>query len=353
MEDFFRVAENLIKEIRLSEERRKKLAKIIRNSEIFHSEFLEKGLIKKVESFKGDFVVGGIDSGLLQKSLHGIDLILIRTVGVVYYFNNGKLNDVKYYSPSSFFEPIIFQDPFSDIELDQATNVIRQRKEVSIAEKIIKEFSPDFVFMDGSVLPHYIPSVDKDSLLYPHYKAMIEAYKRLFSVAKNSKSILAGIIEDSRASRFCNLISESLKLDRELLIILEKSKDTNLLDYVLEKGERTSSFYYVSPLTTISNPLFKDFDLRDFASFYIKLSSFDFPIRVDFLNDKQDSPNKIASVLSSLVVSEEYSMPSILIEADIRARLSERELELFYQELAGRLGFISGIKQKRRERRLF
>jgi len=70
-------------------------------------------------------------------------------VGVVYYFKNGKLNDVKYYSPSSFFEPIIFQDPFSDIELDLSTNIIRQRKEVSTAEKIIKEFNPNFVFMDG------------------------------------------------------------------------------------------------------------------------------------------------------------------------------------------------------------
>ena len=130
-----RTAENLIREIKLSEERRRKLAEIIRNSEILHSEFLEKGLIKKVESFNGDFVVAGIDSGLLQKSLHGIDLILIRAVGVVYYFKNGKLNDVKYYSPSSFFEPIIFQDPFSDIELDLATNVIRQKKKLAQLRK--------------------------------------------------------------------------------------------------------------------------------------------------------------------------------------------------------------------------
>ena len=353
MEDFLKAVENLIKEIRLSEERRRKLAEIIRNSEISHSEFLERSLIKKVESFNGDFVVAGIDSGLLQKSLHGIDLILIRAVGVVYYFKNGKLDNVKYYSPSSFFEPIIFQDPFSDIELDLATNIIRQRKEVSTAEKIIKEFNPDFVFMDGSVLPHYIPSLDKDSLLYPYYKETIEAYKRLFSSARSSKSILAGIVEDSRASRLCSLLSESLKLDRELMFVLENSKDTNLFDYALERGERTTSFYYAPLINVISNSLFKDFDLRDFASFYIKLSSFDSPIRVDFLNDKQDCPNKIASVLSSLVVSEEYSMPSILIEADIRARVSEKELEFFYQELLGRLGFISGIRQKRRERRLF
>jgi len=137
------------------------------------------------------------------------------------------------------------------------------------------------------------------------------------------------------------------------MLVLEKSKDTNLLDYVLEKGERTTSFYYAPLINILSNSPFKEFDLRDFASFYIKLSSFDSPIRVDFFNDKQDCPNKIASVLSSLVVSEEYSMSSILIEADIRARLSEKELELFYQELLGRLGFISGIRQRRRERRLF
>jgi hypothetical protein len=352
MEDFLKVVESLVREIKISEEKRRKLAEIIRNSKVCSSEFLERELIKKVEREESNFVVAGVDSGLLQKSLHGIDLILIKVVGVVFYFENGKLKEVKYYSPSTLFEPIIFQDPFSEIELDIATNIFRQTKEVKTAEKVLREFKPDFIFMDGSVLPHYVPNIEKDSLLYPYYKNIIDAYKSLFSSVKNSSSILAGIIKDSRASRFCSLISENLKLEREFSFILEKSKDTNLLDYVLRKGERTSAFYYASPLSLVSNQFSKEFNLREFASFYIKLSDFDSPLRVDFLNDKENSATKISSALSSLVVSEEYSMPSVLIEADIRARLSEKSLEMFYQELAGRLGFLSSIRKERRERRI-
>jgi hypothetical protein len=121
---------------------------------------------------------------------------------------------------------------------------------------------------------------------------------------------------------------------------------------VLKKGERTTSFYYASPLGFFSNQFSKEFNLREFASFYIKLSEFDSPLRVDFLNDKKDAADRISSILSCLTVSEEYSMPSVLIEADIRARLSEKNLEIFYRELAGKLGFLSSVRKERRERRL-
>jgi hypothetical protein len=352
MEDFLKAVESLVKEIKIAEDKRKKLADIIRNSKILSNEFLEDSLIKKVEKREENFSVAGIDSGMVRKSLHGIDLILIRAVGVIFYFENGKLKRVEYYSPSTFFEPVVFQDPFSEIELDTVTNIFRQTKEVKTANSVLNEFKPDFIFMDGSILPHYVPNIDKDSLLYPYFKSMIDSYKSLFSGIKNSKTILAGIIEDSRASRFCNLISEILKLDKDLSIVLEKSKDTNLLDYVLKRGERTSTFYYSSYLDRALNSSLKDFNLKEFASFYIKLSDFDSPLRVDFLNDKDDAASKISSVLSSLIVSEGYSMPSVLIEADIRARLSEKNLEMFYQELAGKLGFISSLRKERRDRRL-
>ena len=352
MEDFLRAVESLAREIKNAEEKRKILAEIIRNSEIHSNEFLEDSLIKPIERIEGNFSVAGVDSGMVRKSLHGIDLILIKVVGVVFYFEDGKLKDAKYYSPSTFFEPIIFQDPFSEIELDAATNIFRQMKEVKAAEKVLKEFKPDFILLDGSILPHYVSNLDKDSFLYPYFKDMIAAYKSLFASVKSSKSILAGVIEDSRASRFCNLISENLKIDKELTLILERSKDTNLLDYVLKKGERTTSFFYSSFLERIAASPLKEFNLREFASFYIKLSDVDAPLRVDFLNDKENAANKISSVLSFLMTSEEYSMPTVLVEADIRARLSEKNLELFYQELAGRLGFLSSLRRERRERRI-
>ena len=352
MEDFLRAVESLVREIKSVEEKRKALATIIRSSKIISNDFLEGDLIKPVEKTDGNFSVAGIDSGIVRKSLHGIDLILIKVVGVVFYFEYGKLKDAKYYSPSTLFEPIIFQDPFSEIELDVATNILRQTKEVKAAERVLNEFNPDLIFINGSILPHYVSSVDKDSLLYPYLKSMINAYKSLFVSVKSSKSILAGIIEDSRASRFCNLILENLKIDRELALVLEKSKDTNLLDYVLKKGERTTSFYYSSFLDGIFTTPLKEFNLKEFASFYIKLSDVDNPIRVDFLNDKENVADRISSALYILTTSDEYSMPSVLIEADIRARLSEKGLELFYQELAGKLGFLSSLRKERRERRI-
>jgi len=347
MENFFRAIESIVNEIKIVEERRKRLAEIIKNSKISSSQFLENELIKKVERKNLNAIIAGIDSSILQKSLHGIDILLIRAVSVIYDFENGKLKNVEYYSPSLFFEPIVFQNQFSEIDLDLATNIVRQKKEVDIARETIEKFKPNFVLMDGSILPHYIPSIDKDSPLYSYYKKAIEAYKKLFEASRKFKTILAGIIEDSRAARFCNLIAESLKLEKEFLLILEKSKDTNLLEYILKKGERTATFYYSS------QPSIFEFNSKDFVSFYVKVCDFDFPLRVDFLNSRENVADEISSILLSMVTSEDYSFPSVLIEADLRARLSEKEMEIFYNELVGRLGFISSIRKRRRERRPF
>jgi len=347
MEKFFKAIDSIVNEIKVVEERRKRLAEIIKQSTISSSQFLENELIKKVERSNLNARIAGIDSSIMQKSLHGIDILLIRAVSVIYDFENGKLKNVEYYSPSAFFEPIIFQNQFSEIDLDLASNIVRQEKEVKIAKETIEKFRPKFLFMDGSILPHYIPSIDKDSPLYSYYKKAIDSYKSLFESSKKFETVLAGIIEDSRAARFCNLIAESLKLEKEFLLILEKSKDTNLLEYILKKGERTAAFYYSS------QPSIFNFNSKDFASFYVKVSEFDFPLRVDFLNSKESLADEISSVLLSMVTSEDYSFPSILIEADLRARLSEKEMEAFYNELVGRLGFISSIRKKRRERRPF
>jgi hypothetical protein len=187
---------------------------------------------------------------------------------------------------------------------------------------------------------------------------MIEAYKKLFSIAEENKTILAGIIEDSRGTRFCEILNQSLVFlpeVREARVLLEKTKDTNLLTYVLNYGERTFVFPY-SPEPE-KHPVLKEFGEtgKKIYSFYLKAAEFDRPMRVDLLanSNVEEIASKISSILLAICNSSTYAFPSVLIEADLRARLSEKEIEEFGLDLKSRLGNIASMLELRRKGRPF
>ncbi|MEM5855696.1 MAG: DNA double-strand break repair nuclease NurA [Candidatus Aenigmatarchaeota archaeon] len=187
---------------------------------------------------------------------------------------------------------------------------------------------------------------------------MIEAYKRLFLTAEENGTILAGVIEDSRGTRFCEILGEKLSLlpeIREARVLLEKTKDTNLLTYALNYGERTFAFSYSSEPE--KHPILKEFGEtgKKIFSFYLKAAEFDRPIRIDFLASLNASAlaNKISSVLLAICNSSTYAFPSVLIEADLRARLSEREIEEFGLDLKSKLGNLASMFELRRRERPF
>jgi hypothetical protein len=368
MKEFVELTETLASLISSMENYRKKLGEVIKefnssNKLQLDKEIFEEKIILPAEKMQLDNIrIAGVDGGLVKKTFHGIDLMLLRAVGVIFAYDNNKLSKVDYY-PNSIPtpEPKTIIDPFSDLEFEINSSIERQITEITVARETIEKFEPDILFLHGSVIPHYTFVPDKGSLLYVNYKRMIEAYTKLFETVKQKKTILAGAIEDSRGTRFCEIINTKVisqiktELPAELKLMLNRTKDSNLLTYALKYAERTFVFPY--SFAVEQHSILKEFPSfsNQIFTFYVKTAEFDRPIRVDFLADKGtvDTANKLSSALLSLSGHSSYGIPSVLIEADQRAKLSEEDLEMFYWDIINKAGNLPGLFEQRRNQRPF
>ena len=105
-------------------------------------------------------------------------------------------------------------------------------------------------------------------------------------------------------------------------------------------------------------------DLGEFSerifSFYLKTVPFDRPVRIDFVSGSTErkeitkTANEIASAILALSMhNETYGFPSIMIEADARARLSENDLNMVYSRIKDKVGDLPSLFKLRRELRPF
>ena len=363
MKELIEITEEFAKIISNLENQRKMTGKFLKdmNSSDLNigDEIFESKLIVPVkQSVLGNLTIVGTDGGLVKQSLHGIDIMLVRSMAVLFMYENSKLLDVQYY-PGSMPSPVpkIVFDPFSDLEFEINSNMERQITEVATATEAIEKFKSEILLMHGSIVPHYTDRPSSNSLLFVTYQRMIDAYKKLYATAQSNNTILAGVIEDSRGVRFCEILNKILagtsqEVAPEIKILLDKTKDTNLLTYTLELGERTFIFKYSSDPK--AHPILKEFN-HDMFSFYLKSAEFDRPIRIDFLgnNNSIETANKISSAILSTSGHSNYGMPAVLIEADQRAKLSENDIETFYFDLIKNSGNISALFLQRREQRPF
>ncbi|MBD3155162.1 MAG: hypothetical protein GF368_00720 [Candidatus Aenigmarchaeota archaeon] len=367
MEEFHNKLNEIVQRINFIESRRVKFSKFLRkiNNDFEigpNKEIKEKRIIIKTkEDFPENISVLGVDGGIVKHSYHGLDLILMRAAGANFVYKEGKLDKANYFpSTNPISTPKMLMEPFSDNELNSCYNFERQIMEIDTTIRAIKKLKPDMVFLDGSVIPHYVNKPDNHRLKH-YYEDMVKTYKELFRVSKKENVILSGVIEDSRGVKFCDILSRRVmskmgaELAGELQTVLEKTKDSNLLFYTLKKGERTCIFNYSQKPG--SHPILKEFEeLRDsFFSFYIKTVEFDRPIRVDFLNfgDPVETVNKLSPVLLKTSGHAGYGLPAVLIEADQRAKLSEKDIGIFYSDIVSQVGNVSSLFKMRREMRPF
>lgn len=339
--------------INSTEEKRKKLADFLKNVgpdfELIHK--------PKPDPLK-DMRIVGVDGGVAKKSLHGFDCMLTRAAGVCFHYKEGKIEKVDYLpSRLPVPEPEVVE-ALSDLDWAYFTSISRQRLEVKTALDCIDKFKPDFLLMDGSIVPHYSDKPSRSSAVYNNYKELISDFKTLYKKAKDSDVHLLGVIEDSRGNSFCRMMREDVlarvkhNLTPEMEDVLEKTRDTNLLFWVLEKGERSKTFPYSKKPE--EHPVLRDLgDLgKGVFSFYLKTAKFDRPIRVDFLRGRDE--NRIASVLLAISGHHSgYGLPATLIEADNVAKLSENEINNFYSHILGFAGNVPSLMRLRREQRPF
>jgi len=311
-----------------------------------------EALVVGVKKGKPDGLVSGVDSGFASKKLSFIDLVLVRTAGVVFYFKGGALQKTEYFpSAFSFPEPLPLKLGLENDEQSQSVSFERLKQEIGLSIKIIEKFKPNFLFIDGSIVPQYQDKPRGDSKINEEYSSVVALFQHLYSVAEKNSCTLIACVEDSRGTRFRQILEEEVLPAQKNLSVkslageLKDSFDASLLDYFLVEGERTFAFHYTK--NTESHAILKDYNpawSKNIFVFYLKASNFDKPIRVEFISKGSVSElKKKADEISSLVFAlsslhREYCFPSILIEADMRARLNEQDISVVYDKLIDKLG---------------
>lgn len=292
-----------------------------------------------------DIKIAAVDGGIVKKSLHGMDCMLVRAAAVCFHYVNGKVAEVKYYpSKSPPPHPEVYES-LSEIEWNHFSSLHRLREEIGTAIACIDVFSPSILLLDGMVLPHYMDKPTKASPLYQEYENVLSLYRALFQKVKEKNIALAGVIEDSRNVIFCEYVMKEMMKNEgsgDVIDLLGKTRDSNLLYWILEKGEMSLLFPVESE--EISIPI---------NTFYLKTAAFDRPIRIEYLTETIDVKRLAPILLAISGLHSGYGLPIPLIEADNVAKLPEEEMDNFYSHILSLTGRLSSTLALRREQRPF
>ena len=238
--------------------------------------------------------VAGVDGGVAKKSLHGFDCILVRAAAACFNYKSGGIEKVKYF-PSRIPAPKAdLLEALSDLDWAHFSSIMRQSVEATTALEAIDKLKPDILLMDGSIVPHYADRPARTSNVFKNYISMVKGFLSLYNKCIEKGIVLAGVIEDSRATSYCNMINREVlskvthPRTSEMGQLLEKTRDTNLLYWVLERGQRSRVFPYSEKPE--EHPVLRDFGeiANQLNSFYLKTAKHDRPIRVDMLSQGSD-----------------------------------------------------------------
>ncbi len=310
-----------------------------------------------------------MDGGVLSKPLHGLDLILVRAVVAIFDYRDGRLENTHYH-PNEMPVPelINIHEPLDTRELEVLVGMKRQLTELERAKEVAADGGIDALMLDGSVVPQYSSHVS-DERTRELYRKLIDSFTEVYRTCEERDVLLMGAIKDSRSTRLVNVFRNKVLPEfmegtdlpypdvssvDETRNVLQSSRDTAFLDYLLEAGERTFTFKYAQAPANLLE------DLGDWRksihAFYVKPAPYDRPVRVEFvsgLDEVVERVDKIASLVNTLSSGHEAcALPSVLIEADARARLAEEEIGMLRDNIADRLE-PSTMMDLRRERRPF
>jgi hypothetical protein len=307
--------------------------------------------------------VVGVDGGVAKKSLHGFDCILVRAAAACFRYRSGRIAGVEYF-PSRMPSPeadVI--EALSDLDWAHFSSIMRQGVEVRTAIEALDRLRPGILLMDGSIVPHYSDRPARTSGVYKNYSSMIGDFLKLYRLCLDKGIVLAGVIEDSRGTSYCSMINREIltrvehPLAGDMGEMLERTRDTNLLYWVLERGQRSRIFPYSEKPG--EHPVLRDFGglAGRVNSFYLKTARHDRPVRVDMLARGDDiigEADGLGSVLLAISGQHSgYGLPAPLIEADNVAKLSDSEVENFYSHILSFTGNIPSVMRLRRDQRPF
>jgi hypothetical protein len=307
--------------------------------------------------------VAGVDGGVVHRTLNYFDIALIRAVGVLFLHQKDDKPQVRYFPEEQPFPDILTSiEPLSQNEIDTLISIWRMQKEIRCGISLVEEDMPDIIMLDGSVLPFVdYKQVNQSEFLLSQYRNLKTLYRRLYSLCEKNRIALCGIVKDSRSAILTNKLAALLphlgKMPEfELLLkidyrpIVKQLRDTDLLYQVLDVDERTFEFF-LSNFNDDTDQDLKDFDIH---CFYLKTAEYDAPLRVEFpllFSNQHDLAQKISALVIAVSrYNPEYGLPSVIIEADARARLQETDADILVDEISSKIGYSSFSLQRRRSR---
>jgi hypothetical protein len=305
------------------------------NPNKFDLKFCFSEAITKINPGKKSFSVGAVDSGFFSDSFVGFDFCFVKVAGSVFEYKESKLVSSKHFpdTPKSAF---ITPDSYMQKdEFERFVSISRLKQELGLAKDIIENHKLDYFLLDGSLVPHPQDRIKKDSPNYGLYLELIKAYIGLYNSAEKRGTILVGCIEDSRS----NLITKRLGLD----IV----NDLVLVNYALAKGTALNFFESGSENKVLDDILvIKPINLY---SAFLKVNDYDLPLKIELLSPKQGVLDIIYFLSSH---TKNYSYPAVIIDADLRAKLSFSEVNTIKNYIES-VTDKEGIRKLRRNRRPF
>ncbi|MFW9961995.1 MAG: DNA double-strand break repair nuclease NurA [Candidatus Sifarchaeia archaeon] len=339
------------------------------------SNIIDKQFYTKIEpTTLSGLRIAGIDGGLVRKRFRSMDLVLTRGVAVIFQFGAEEGPDVDFY-PDAFPEPKVspLLLTLSNIELDQLASLERIATELRVALSVLEEYHTDIIILDGSLYYHPRDRPQTGSVVYEKFQEILSLYKQLYHKVRKKGTILVGIVKDSKSTRIATIMGEILPhIVRKPSVfemmqgvdyrwLLKISRDCDLLDTFLEEGERSFAFRYSSELPLNTNSTSDN--LSAWASSiwvtYLKTAREDLPIRVEYLSAEDDKPDtdKLDKALSAILPLSsqhpEYGIPTPILEADVRAKITANETRLIVDRLMALSGITYTTLEKRRSRNPF
>ncbi len=340
----------------------------------FASSIIDSSFTTKIEptSLSG-LKIAGIDGGLVRRRFRSMDLVLTRGIAVIFQFGPEEGPIVDFF-PDPFPEPQIrpMLLTLSGSELDQLSSLERVAAELRVILSVLDEFHSDLILVDGSLFYHPRDRPQSGSIVYEKFQEVLSLYKQLYNKARKKGTTLVGIVKDSRSTKLTNFLGDILPhIIRDPTIfesmqgvdyrwLLNNSRDCDTLDTFLEEGERSFIFKYSSELQTNSNSI--NDDLTNWASSiwvtYLKTARDDLPLRVEFLSDDtKESVWKMDKALAAILPLSwqhpEYGIPTPILEADTRAKITMNETQLIIDRLMALSGLTYTTLEKRRSRNPF
>lgn len=371
--------QNIAEQIQAHEERRNSFASILRakrhrmnlhnNLPLSQSYLVDDKLARAVKSteLKG-LRVGGIDGGLLKKTLRGIELMITRACATIFEYTPSNRVSAIYYPEKTTLPAVKVElNPFSWREVDVNASLERLKAELELAIRVQDHHPVELLLMDGSLRPHISDRPPSQSVLSSKYERIKVLYEKLFEKTQETGTLLAGVVKDSRSQRFIRILGEILPhlinrysdlkplLSMDYRSILRTAYDTDLFFRILDVGER-------SPILrlnefNVAEPMEKTQNSNNLVCIYLRTARFDYPLRVEILIGPHD-PIRIVEKVSAMLLpmssdNEGFALPTVLIDADSQARLIEHDLDFLFSQLANRIGYPESLLKLRRERMPF